>query len=119
MLLKSFALVCLFIVRLRFPVNKPISANIRSRYGGTVLKQVRRFERVDFKIRKVLLDITFLESCASNNVNPNFLRFRTSNSRLQNSTSYEDCQILLLQEEISIKNAQLDNLKKEFKLQNL
>ena len=116
MLLKGFALVCLFIVRLRFPANKSISANIRTRYGNDILKKVRRFEKLDYKIRKILLDVSFLESCFSNEVIPNFLHFRTANNRLQNSTSYADCQKLLLQEELSSKNIQLDKVKKEFKL---
>ena len=115
MLLKIVGLVFLFIVRLRFPLDKPISVIIRLRYGDSVLKSIRKFEKLDFKIRKLLLDLNFLDSCVVNNVIPRFLHFRTTNAQLQNSASYEECQKLLLQEEMANKRAQLEVTKLDFK----
>ena len=116
MLLKTVALVFLFIVRLRFPSTYSIAKNVRRRYGGTVLLSIRKFEKLDFRIRKVILDLNFLETCSSNNVIPNFLNFRTTNSKLKNSASYEECQKLLLKEEIANKKIHGEKLKIEFKV---
>ena len=116
MLLKTVGLVFLFIIKLRFPSNKSIAENVRARYGKFVLVLMRKFERLDFKIRKILLDLSFLETCAANNIFPNFLNFKTTNDKLRNSASYENCQKLLLQEEISNKTTHLDKLKNDFKM---
>ena len=115
MLLKTVALVFLFIVRLRFPSNYSIAKNVRRRYGDSVLISIRKFEKLDFRIRKALLDLNFLETCSSNDVIPNFLNFKTTNNKLKDSASYEECQKLLLREEILNKRTHLDKLKTEFK----
>ena len=53
------SLVFLFIVRLRFRSGKSIASVIRSRYNGEIVKQIRRFEKLDFKIRKNEADLDF------------------------------------------------------------
>ena len=81
-----------------------------------MLLAIRKFEKLDYRIRKVILDQNFLETCSSNDVIPNFLNFRTTNSRLKDSKSYEECQKLLLQEEIMNKSTHAEKLKTEFKI---
>ena len=49
MFLRTLALVFMFLVRLRFPSRLSLLQVIRNRYGGTVVKLVRKFEKVDFK----------------------------------------------------------------------
>ena len=115
MFLKTFALVCIFIIRLRFPSSKSISNTLRSRYGDTIVKKVCKFEKLDFKRRKVQLDINFLETCCEQNVFPRFLQFRTSNSKLKASDAYTDCQKRLLLEEIKNKKKRLAILDGSFK----
>ena len=63
MLLKALALVFLFLMRLRFPKNLSLIQVIHKRYGNTIVKLVRRFEKLDFQHRKVALDLQFLKTC--------------------------------------------------------
>ena len=68
-------IVFLFLVRLRFPSNLSTIQVIRNRYGNDTVKLVRQFEKIDYKHRKILLDLNFLENCIKNNVTPKFLQF--------------------------------------------
>ena len=77
MFLRVAVLVFLFLARIRFPKNESISSNVRKRYSGDVLKAVRKFEKVDYKLRKAKLDISFLVKCQNENIVPfkTFLSF--------------------------------------------
>ena len=55
-------------MRLRFISDKSIANVIGSRYIDKIVKQIRRFEKLDFKIRKNEIDLDFLQSCQQNNV---------------------------------------------------
>ena len=112
MTFKVFTLVCLFIIRLRFPPNKSVADIIRTRYGDATLRNIRKFEKLDFKKRKALLDINYLETCKDANVIPRFLQFRTANTNVKTSNTYKDCQKLLLQEEIKEKQKTYEELTK-------
>jgi len=113
MFLRVAALVFIFLARLKFPSHLSIGEVIRIRYGNEVLKIIRDFEKLDFKYRKVLLDLKFLEECRKYNVIPKFLRFRLANRNLQNSNAYLTCQKRLLQEEISNKKSKIRIYKNE------
>ena len=73
--MKVFGLVFLFIIRLRFPRSQSIADIIRKRYGNRALKNVRKFERLDYQVRKCQLDIEFWNTCHQYNFIPNFLPF--------------------------------------------
>ena len=60
MIIRVLSLVFLFIVRLRFPSDKSVASVMRSRYNVEIAKQIRRFEKLDFKIRKNEGDLDFL-----------------------------------------------------------
>ena len=79
---KVISLTLLFLVRLRFPVDKSIPCVLPSRYGNTVIKDIRKFEKIDFALRKCKLDQLFLETCLENQIIPKFLNFRVSNLHL-------------------------------------
>ena len=98
--MKVFGLVFLFIIRLRFPRSQSIADIIRKRYGNRALKNVRKFERLDYQVRKCQLDIEFLNICHKYNVLANFLQFCVTNKTLKDSETYSRCQQLLLNEEI-------------------
>ena len=87
MILRVAVLVFLFLARIRFPKNESISSIVRKRYSGDVLKAVRKFEKVDYKLRKTKLDISFLVKCQNENIVPNFLKFRLANKTLVNKMS--------------------------------
>ena len=113
MLFRSIALVLLFIIRLRFPRELSLATIVRKRYGDDTLKDVRRFEKLDRRCRKLEIDIDYIETCVRHDVMPKFVRFRTANSNLRKSSTYVDCQKRLLQTELSNKNNALNESKKE------
>ena len=82
MFLRTLALVFIFLVRLRFPSRLSLFQVICNRYGGTVVKLVRKFGKVDFKHRKTALDLNFLQTYRSFNVVPKCLQFRVANKSL-------------------------------------
>ena len=93
-MLKVISLALLFLIRLRFPLDKSITYVLRSRYGNLVVKELRKFENFDYSLRKCKLDLTFLIACLQNNINPKFLNFRVSNSYLKSSRAYHAFQII-------------------------
>ena len=97
------SLVLLFIIKLRFPRNKSIADILTQRYGRPVLSLYRSLEREDYKLRKARCDLNFLKCCQSQNLIPNFLKFKLPNRNLQRTRSYRNCQRELLSSEIKIK----------------
>ena len=114
MLLRVTVLVFLFLARVCFPQNESILSGIRRRYGHDTLKLLRNFEKLDYKIRKVELDICFLRKGESKDVVPNFLKFRPANKNLKNSMTYRKCQRQLLKAEIDSKESHLKVLRNKF-----
>ena len=108
MFMKVLSCIYMFLIRLRFPAGQSVANTIRNRYGGQTLSKIRKFEKLDFRCRKLKLDISFLEVCIEKGVVPNFVKFKTANRRLKESNSYDVCQKLLLCEELKIKNCKLE-----------
>ena len=52
-IVKLLSLVFLFLIQLRFPSGKSIAGIIRKRYGSDTVKQLRKFEKLDYKVRKI------------------------------------------------------------------
>ena len=100
MMLRVISIVFLFLVRFRFPSNLSKIQIIRNRYLNDTVKLVRQFEKLDYKDRKILLDLNFLENCIKNNVTPKFLQFRLANKYLRSSSTFRQCQQKLLKQEI-------------------
>ena len=113
MFLRTLALIFMFVVRLRFPSRLSLLQVIRNRYGDTIVKLVRKFEKVDFKHRKAALDLNFLQTCRSFNVIPKFLQFRVVNKNLRRSQAYQKCLNHLLLAENNIKEKNLKVLVNE------
>ena len=53
--------VFLFLARLRFPAQDSIVKILRRRNGDGLVRKVWKFEKFDFKYRKALLDLEFLQ----------------------------------------------------------
>ena len=106
----------LFLVRLRFSVSKSIACVLRSRYGNTVIKYIRKFEKIDLEgaLRKSKLNLLLLETCLENQIISKFLNFRISNLHLKTSRTYHACQLELLREEISFKRSRMKTLENDF-----
>ena len=103
MIIRVLSLVFLFIVRLRFPLDKSIVNIILSRYNDEIIKQIQRFEKLDFKIQKNEADLDFLQSCQQNNLIPKFLNFKVASSSPRFSRTYKQCQRQLTKQEIKGK----------------
>ena len=105
MIIRVLSLVFLFIVRLRFLSKKSIANVIRSGYNGVIVKQIRRFEKLDFKIQKNEADLDFLQPFQQNNLIPKFPHFKVASSSLCFSRTYKQCQRQLLKREIKKKTS--------------
>ena len=79
MFLRTLTLVFMFLVRLRFPNMLLLLQVICNEYGDTIVKLVRKFDKINFKHRKAALDLNFLQIYCSFNVTPKFLQFRVAN----------------------------------------
>ena len=82
-------------------------------YGNDTVKLVRQFEKLDYKYRKLLLDIGFLESYIRDNVTPKFMQFCLANRDLQDSSLYQECRQKLLKQEIINKKRRIRLVKKD------
>ena len=80
-----------------------------------VLRIIRRYEKLDYRIRILELDIQFLETCLNNDLCPTFFRYIISNKRLQNSEAYVQSQRLFLHEEITFKNVEKEKINSELR----
>ena len=50
-------LVFLLLARIPFPKTESIPSIIQRRYGDKVLREVRQFEKIDYKLRKAQLEV--------------------------------------------------------------
>ena len=104
-------LVFLFLILLHFPTSKSIASIIKERYGCEILKLIRKFEKVDFKFKKAIIDLDFLYYCQNNNLIPTFLKFKSANKVLANSDVYKSCQLKVLAVEIEEKKRAINEHK--------
>ena len=57
MFMKVADIAFLFLILLRFPQSKSMSQIIRSQYGDTIIKRLRKFEKIDYGLRKAKLNL--------------------------------------------------------------
>ena len=108
-MLFTATLVVLFLLKLRFPRNTPISQVLRQRYGHASLRVFRNYEQASTKLVKKKLDLKYLISCKSYNVFPKFLSFKLYRKTLCNSNLYKSWQRKLLNNEIETKRKKIIN----------
>ena len=109
-MIRVITLVFFFSVRCRFPVQLLIISILCKRYGDRLVKQIRKFEKLDFKCKK---DLQFLQVCKSQNVISIFLKFKLANRQLLTSNVYNICQKKLIYQEISNKCKLVRNVNLE------
>ena len=112
---RVFAYILLFVIKCRFPSGKSVADIIRARYDEETLTKVRKFEKLDFKVRKCQLDVEFIQLCVDNDLVPKFLNFKVTNGMLRGSKTYRDCQRKLLKQELANRRTQHKTKLKEFK----
>ena len=79
-----------------------------------MLREVCKFETLDYKVRKVQLGLDFLCKCEDSDVIPNFLNFCFAKKKLQDSLTNKNCQRDLLITEIHLQNLHIRDLKMNF-----
>ena len=52
-----------------------------NRYGTGLVKNVRKLEKIDYKYRKLPLDLDFLQTCQHSNVIPNLAELKVSKTK--------------------------------------
>jgi hypothetical protein len=114
----GFKVICwalLFIFKLRFPPGVSIATILKKRYkDDNWLNAFRKFQRLELKLQKARLDLTFVEDCKKNSVIPKFLYFKVANRpNLRNSNAYLQCQRKLLNQELSTKHSRINVLSLE------
>ena len=107
MFLRKLALVVKFFVRLGFPSRLSLLQVICNRYGGSIVKLVRKFEMVDFKHPKAALNLNSLQNCRSFIVAPKLLQLLVIIRSLPRSQAYQKCLNHLLLDEINNKKRNL------------
>ena len=106
------SIIFFFLVCLRFRSHLSTFEVIHNRYGYEVVKVMSKFERLDFRYRKLLLDLDFLDNYIRNVV-PKFVQFRVANKDLRISSTYRQCQTRRLKHEIPNKRRCARLLKKD------
>ena len=112
----SFIYVLLFVLKLKFPSNVPISTYIKNKYGHYTLQKFRKWERLRLKIDKCTCDQDFLNKCKIYNIFPKFLYFKLYDKNIYNSEIYLKFQHKLLSNEIKKKNKLLSRFKRDCSL---
>ena len=107
------ALILLFILRIRFPKEKPISSILSERYGPLPLQYFRKYEGTHRKKSKAELDLNFLNSCKAYHIVPKFLNFKLYRKSLYSTRLYRDFKYELLDNEIEFKNSTIRRLDSE------
>ena len=107
----TITIVFLFLLRIRFPRNKPIVDIIRNRYGGATVKCFREVETTWRKRDKVKCDVEYLQACYGYNAIPKFLRIKLYRRTLERSGDCITWQKKLLHKEITYKQKDLQRLE--------
>ena len=74
-----------------FPKNDNTILIICKCYGSDTVKQLRKLEKLDYKVCKNQGDLEFLKLCQENGLTPKFLNFKLANKNLRYSNSYKQC----------------------------
>ena len=99
-ILRVIALVFIFFARIKFRVKCLIFNILRDRYADNLVKNVRKFEKFDFKYKKAILDLEILLTCKEKKIIAKILRFSIASTQLKSSNAFLR---KLLNQEISNK----------------
>ena len=85
-------------------------------YGNHMLQFIRNFEKLNYRVRKIKVNTEFFKSCLESDLCQTFVRYKKSSKRFQNSKSYKRSLRMILQEEISFKTVEREEIIKEMQL---
>ena len=112
-MIKVISLVLLFMILNSFLADKFIAYILRSRYGDTLVKEVRRLEKIHYKLRKCI-DIVFWEIYLENKIRQKFLKLCVSNLHLKTLRAFHSCQMKLLRKDVFVKKSKVKAFGKDF-----
>ena len=112
-MLMVWTLALLFLLKLRFPKNIPVSNVLRQRYGYPALQGFRKVEHASKNLEKKEQDLHFLRCCKTYDVIPKFLKFKLYRKSLNNSELYRKWQKKLLDLEIRTKEKEINEAKRK------
>ena len=87
--------------------------DIARKYGNVTVKEIWKYEKVEYKKNKPKLDVDFLNNCKQLGVYPKFLMFKLSNVSNKDALSIPK---KLLRSAINKRNKELHHLSKELSL---
>ena len=108
-----FQLLFILLIKLRFPTSIGFVDVLKQRYGPASLLLYRNLEKLDLKVKKIHLDLKFLQTCKRHGILPRFLFFKTYNHNVTFTPFYKSFQFKLLNFEIQqkLKQAKLNKSK--------
>ena len=106
------SLALLFILKSRFPSNKPITGTLRNKYGGQAVINFSKVETLWRKKNKTVCDTEFLKICYNSNTAPKCLRVKVYKRHLQHTSHVRELQQKLLEKELSSKCRHLEKLQR-------
>lgn len=99
----------LFILKIRYPTNLPITRIIGDRHGGDALNCFRKLEKNLKQRDKLQRDVRYLETCLAYEVLPKFLRIKLYRKSLEGSQICKSWQMELLRKELGLKKNEFRN----------
>ena len=109
-----FLLLFWFLVNQKFPSNsKKILIFQNLLWKKQSVKLVKQFDKLDYKYRKLLLELKFPENCIDGYVTPAFLQFRWCNRGLRDLSAHWKVQETLFKQDVISKNRRLRLAKRD------
>ena len=71
---------------------------------------IRIYQKLDYRMRKLDLDIEYLNTCQNKDLCLTFIQYKISSICLENSNAYRQSQRLFMQEELSFKNVEKEKI---------
>ena len=59
-----------------------------------------KYQKIDFKLSKAKLNLSFLRKCKCHGVVPEFFNFKVTNCHIKDSVAYRQCQRKLFDKEV-------------------
>ena len=83
-----------------------------------MLTIIRKYEKLDYKIRKLSVDIEFLNNCVNQDLCLTFLKYKMSSKRSQTFDAYKISQRVFIQQEIRFKTLDIENVREQLNTMN-
>ena len=83
-----------------------------------MLTIIRKYEKLDYKMRKLSVGIEFLNNCVNQDLCQLFLKYKMPSKRLQIFGAYKISQRVFIQQEIRFKTFETENVREQLNTMN-